>query len=332
MTHELLSLFCGSGGLDHGFQSAGFNTVLALDNSEDAVLSYNANALQKNEVARVADISTLMPKDFVAMIPATAHPVGLIGGPPCQGFSRGNVSADPDDPRNRLPYRYADLLRAANDVYNLHFFVFENVIGLLQPKHRERYKRILGRLRKCGFTVFTHQLNASDFEVPQRRRRLFIIGFNSTLYPAVEFQPPALKSARRTVADAIKGLPRPTFYRKNLEPSDVPHHPNHWTMVPRSPKFHGPQQSSGRSFKILDWNDVSPTVAYGNREIHVHPDGDRRLSVFEALLLQGFPRDYYLAGTFSSQVTQVSNAVPPPMAKAIALQIKSFLKEPVAAK
>jgi DNA (cytosine-5)-methyltransferase 1 len=83
----------------------------------------------------------------------------------------------------------------------------------------------------------------------------------------------------------------------------------YYASLNKSRKFSSGRLSTGRSFKLLAWDEVSPTIAYGNREIHVHPNGGRRLSVFEAMLLQGFPSDYILTGTLSSQVTQISNAV-----------------------
>ena len=86
-------------------------------------------------------------------------------------------------------------------------------------------------------------------------------------------------------------------------------------------------QRAGRSFRRLEWDKPSPTVAYGHREIHVHPDGRRRLSIFEAMRLQGFPTDFVLEGTFSSQVEQVSNAVPPPLAEALATAIKVAMRK-----
>jgi DNA (cytosine-5)-methyltransferase 1 len=77
----------------------------------------------------------------------------------------------------------------------------------------------------------------------------------------------------------------------------------------------------GRSFKRLSWSDASPTIAFGNREIHIHPTGTRRLSIYEAMLLQGFPASFVLEGNLSEQVEQVSNAVPPPLAKSVAAAI-----------
>jgi DNA (cytosine-5)-methyltransferase 1 len=102
-------------------------------------------------------------------------------------------------------------------------------------------------------------------------------------------------------------------------------------MVPKSKNFTTPGAlvqgtARGRSFRTLDWKQPSPTIAYGNREVHVHPSGRRRLSVYEALLLQGFPREYELRGSLSAQITQVSEAVPPPLAEAIAASIKANLE------
>jgi len=323
MKLELLSLFCGAGGLDRGFHDAGFDTVLALDNSADAVKTFNLNA--GSAVAQVSDLAALTPKSFLAMVSPNAKPVGLIGGPPCQGFSRGNVCRDPSDPRNLLPYRYADLLAAANRAFKLHFFVFENVIGLTGPKYKNRFAKILSRFEAAGFNVFQGELNASDFAVPQRRRRLFVIGLNKTFYPNVMFDFPKGRHERRTVSDAIADLPAPLFFRRDLNPEMIPFHPNHWTMMPKSSKFKSGKPSTGRSFKKILWDDVSPTVAYGNREIHVHPHGNRRLSVLEAMLLQGFPATYTLTGSLSSQISQISNAVPPPVAEAIAIKLRTVV-------
>ena len=127
----------------------------------------------------------------------------------------------------------------------------------------------------------------------------------------------------------IGDLPEPAFCARDLEKSAIPHHENHWTMRPVSKRFSAPggAQRAGRSFRRLEWDKPSPTVAYGHREIHVHPDGRRRLSIFEAMRLQGFPTDFVLEGTLSSQVEQVSNAVPPPLAEALATAIKVAMRK-----
>jgi A/G-specific adenine glycosylase len=100
-------------------------------------------------------------------------------------------------------------------------------------------------------------------------------------------------------------------------------------MNPRSTKFKNGIHGDGRSFRRLKWGRPSFTVAYGNREVHVHPNGKRRLSVYEAMRLQGFPEYYLLCGNFSEQITQVSDAVPPPLAAALAESINRTIYEPV---
>jgi DNA (cytosine-5)-methyltransferase 1 len=205
--------------------------------------------------------------------------------------------------------------------------VFENVIGLTRPKHAARLSAIVARLKLAGFNVFRGELDASDFGVPQRRRRLFLVGLNRELYPRLEYEFPVGSGPKRNVADVLQDLPPPLFYSRSLSADKIPFHQNHWTMMPKSAKFAAGALATGRSFKRLAWDAVSPTVAYGNREIHVHPDGSRRLSILEAMLLQGFGRENQLSGSLSSQVTQVSNAVPPPVAEAIALSIKNCVLE-----
>ena len=100
-------------------------------------------------------------------------------------------------------------------------------------------------------------------------------------------------------------------------------------MRPKSPKFFDGSLTQGewssRSFKTLAWDKPSITVSYGHREVHVHPEGKRRLSVYEAMKIQGFPDDYVLTGTLSEQIDQISEAVPPPLAHAVANSISSAL-------
>jgi DNA (cytosine-5)-methyltransferase 1 len=314
--------------MDNGFRRERFRVILACDNFDPAVRSYNFNA--KRRTARVVDLNTTTPDMIIKFIENRSSPVrpeGVLGGPPCQGFSRGNAQADPQDPRNLLPFRYAEILASLNRRYALKFFVFENVLGLTNPRHVARYRAICRAFQNAGFNLFQGELDAQDFGVAQLRRRLFVVGLNRELFPHTEFQFPSGSRDRVTVREVIAGLPPPTFFKQDLTPSEIAFHPNHWTMQPKSEKLRGASPTDGRSFRRLSWDEVSPTVAYGNREIHVHPDGGRRLSVFEAMLLQGFPRSYRLSGNFSQQITQVSNAVPPPLAQALARRLQETIRE-----
>lgn len=327
----LLSLFCGAGGLDLGFEDAGYEIAMAFDIRSDSIRSYNHNRAHVNpSVGHCMDIRTLTLDKLDEIKGGEFRPSGIIGGPPCQSFSRANKSQTPDDPRHELPFIYAELINALNKRHPVPFFAFENVTGLHEEPHRKKFQELKDFFDTAGFTVSEVVLNANDFGVPQNRFRLILVGLNKSIYKNKKWDPPGKTKDRLgkvTVRNAIHGLPEPTFFHKGLTAFDITHHPNHWCMVPKSRKFHTPGalisgNSSNRSFKTLAWDKPSITVAYGNREVHVHPSCHRRLSVFEAMLLQGFPETYELLGNLSSQITQVSEAVPPPMAKAIAISIK----------
>ena len=320
--------------MDLGFMRQGFVPIIAIDNDLIARDTYSRN--HGPGIAQPGDLSKLSGRDIVDLIEQLApgtRPRGVIGGPPCQSFSLSNVHNKPEDPKHLLPLHYAEILKTLNKKYHLDFFVFENVVGLKSKKHEEHYGRILRALEDAGFTIFEEELNASWFGVPQSRRRIFVVGISREFYPRIKFDfPTGREEPVLTVRDAIEGLPEPAYFSRNLRREDIPFHPNHWTMNPRSPKFitgsENEQSSSkknGRSFRRLNWDKPSWTVAYGHREIHVHPNGRRRLSIFEAMRLQGFPDDYELLGNLTQQVTQVSDAVPPPLARAIAQAIRQTI-------
>ena len=324
----IVSLFCGPGGMDLGFRREGFTTIFAIDDNQAAVDTYNWN--DSRNVALQTDIRVLSDRQIVNIVRKAAagdSPRGIIGGPPCQSFSLGNVRQKKHDPRSTLGQEYARILKALNDSFQLDFFVFENVLGLKSPKHHHRYNLIRRALENAGFNLFEQELDASTFGVPQKRRRFFVVGVNRFKFPDVIFKFPGCNAKKSvTVRDVLGDLPPPLFFKRKLRSNEIPFHPNHWAMNPKSPKFsNGEGSTDGRSFKRLAWDKPSWTVAYGNREVHVHPNGTRRLSVLEAMLLQGFPHAYQLHGTLSDQIRQVSDAVPPPLAQALARAIRKIL-------
>lgn len=319
----IVSLFCGAGGLDLGFRDAGFRIQTAIDVSEAAIRTHKRNFKRTAAVARdLTEIGAPGVLDEVRQSIETGSRVGVIGGPPCQGFSRANTSAGPDDPRNQLPLLFLDSIAALQEDYTVEFVVFENVLGLRDKKHRSLLDQLISKMEDQGFDTSELVLNATDYGVPQSRQRLLLVGMRSGCgYGDVS---PRRRRGRLTVRDAISGLPQPTFFRRDLRPDQIPFHPNHWTMQPKSARFRDGSTASrsGRSFKTLAWDEPSPTVAYGHREIHVHPTGTRRLSIYEALQLQGFPSSFVLEGNLSEQVDQVSNAVPPPVARSVAKAVR----------
>lgn len=323
---KVVSLFAGAGGLDWGFHNHGFKISLAIDFSSAAVKTHRKNFKDTHSV--VADLLQLGPNGVLSQV--TEHiprgkRIGIIGGPPCQGFSRANIRSQTDDPRNRLPSLYIDIVETLKQHYTVEFVVFENVLGIKDNKHSATYRSILDRLGKLDFAVTEKELCSLDFGVPQNRRRIILSAMRAGQgYSTVK---PKKRKGLRTVRETIGKLAEPIFFQRNLDPLCFPLHPNHWTMRPKSGRFKDPESnnSEGRSFRRLAWDEPSPTIAFGHREIHVHPNGHRRLSIYEAMLLQGFPKSFVLDGTFSEQVEQVSNAVPPPLASSIAAAVKRVL-------
>jgi DNA (cytosine-5)-methyltransferase 1 len=230
-----------------------------------------------------------------------------------------------------MPLVFARLVHQLNSRNPVDFFVMENVVGLTHQRHRRMLRGATRLLRRAGFEVEQAILDAVDYHTPQTRRRLFLVGFNKTKFCGRRWSPPpAYEGPRLTVRDAIGGLLEPVHYAAGLASDHFPVHPNHWCMVPKSPKFRRigaltAGDFKSRSFKTLAWDKPSIAVAYGHREVHIHPEGARRLSVYEAMRLQGFPASYRLKGNLSSQIRQVSEAVPVPLAKAVAKSVAAQL-------
>lgn len=323
---RIVSLFSGAGGLDLGFHQVGFEIVFAVDQMAAAMQTHKHNFPTTTSIT--ADISVrdalsgkLIVLDEIAKTLTTGEAIGIIGGPPCQGFSRANPNSRADDPRNQMPTLYLEIVEALQTRYDVQFVVVENVMGIRDAKHSETFSGILTRLEELGLIAGVAEHSALDYGVAQTRNRVIITGFK-TETAARAFRPRTVsrEDVDLTVRGAIGHLPPPTFFSKSLEVEDIALHPNHWTMNPRSKRFTGEtdDHAPSRSFRRLMWDSPSPTVAYGHREIHVHPDGTRRLSILEAMLLQGFPTSFALKGNLSQQVEQVSNAVPPPVARSLA--------------
>lgn len=322
----VVSLFSGAGGLDWGFHYHGFKIPLAIDVSAAAIKSHKRNFKKTQSV--VANLISLGPSGVLAKVQeeiSVGGRIGVIGGPPCQGFSRANVNSQSDDPRNKLPALYLDIIETLQQHYTVEFVVFENVLGIKDKKHSATYKAIVDRLSGLGFVVTEKELCALDFGVPQNRRRIVLSAMRDGQGYADVI--PRKRKSISSVREAIGELVEPAFFQRNLDPASIPLHPNHWTMRPKSQRFKNfkKAQSGGRSFRKLAWEEPSPTVAFGHREIHVHPNGRRRISIYEAMLLQGFPKTFVLEGNLSAQVEQVSNAVPPPLARSIAAAVKRAL-------
>lgn len=322
---NIVSLFCGAGGLDLGFKQAGYKITIALDYCTQAISTHKSNF--QSTTALQTDIEKIGAVGVVDLIRERLElgiQIGIIGGPPCQGFSTANTNSSAADPRNNLASIYMEIVGLLCKEYEVKFVIMENVTGIRTTKHQDTFTELQNNLITHGFNAFVSELNSADFGVPQFRKRVFLVGLRAD--EDQQFLFPISNAKSRTVRDAIEDLPEPALYYRGITTDDIPHHPNHWTMRPMSKRFKAKDfgKQSSRCFRIVDWNKPSNTIAFGNREIFVHPNGHRRLSIYEAMLLQGFPKYFHLKGTLSSQVTQVSNAVPPPVAKALAHRLKTY--------
>jgi len=324
--HYLLSLFCGCGGLDLGFHRAGFETAMGYDLRSDSLASWARSFPSGKALNR--DISTLTLDQLDRDFGSEFTPEGVIGGPPCQGFSLANRYGGEHDPRNKLVHKFFEVALALHRRSPLKFIAMENVPALAGSRGRAILEYEIENLKRHGFRVTNTVLDAVEYGVPQHRKRLFLVAFNSD-HAGAAWAPPMPSTQRTTVRAAIGALPEPVHYDAKLVASDIPFHPNHWCMAPKSKKFQSGELHQGyvskRSFKTLAWDMPSYAASYGNREVHIHPNCLRRLSVLEAMIIQGFPMESVLLGSMSSQIKQVSEAVPPPLASAVAQSIASQL-------
>lgn len=324
---ELLSLFCGCGGMDLGFEKAGFRTSLAYDRREPGLKSWQSNRKFGKAVNR--DIAKITLKQIDQDYGSEFTPIGVVGGPPCQGFSVANRYGSADDPRNKLVTKFFNVALSLHRRSPLAFIVMENVPAIQGVRGGGILEKQKAKLKRNGFSVYEDVLDAQNYGVAQRRRRLFLVAINKSLDNAENWQFPDVSKKIKTVRDVIAKLPEPIYFGRGLDPKSIPYHPNHWCMQPKSPKFTSGELKEGfvekRSFKTLSWDQPSYTACYGNREVHIHPEGHRRLSVFEAMKIQGFNKSYKLVGTMSDQITQVSEAVPPPLAAKVAKELHKLV-------
>lgn len=164
-----IDLFCGAGGMTQGFKKAGYETVIGVDFDQSACLTYKVNNPEINTIC--ADLTDNKTKEYIINI-AKREKVDLIcGGPPCQGFSMAGKRFI-DDPRNQLFKEYLYLV----DNIKPKVFVFENVEGLLTFQHGLIYQQILDEFSNIGYNISAKMLKASDYAVPQKRKRIILIG------------------------------------------------------------------------------------------------------------------------------------------------------------
>ncbi len=296
------SLFSGAGGLDLGFQKAGYKLVWANDNDHDSVETYKLNFGDHCVLANIEDID-------VSSIPDVDI---IIGGFPCQGFSVANMKRHVDDSRNVL---YKSFVKAVT-VKQPKYFLAENVKGILSIAKGEVFKLIVEEFSNAGYRCRYALVNAADYGVPQNRQRVLIFGVRKDLDVAEIDWPPKTTHENNhvSIGKALADLPDPDGEHNLL---------NHVYSAFKL-KFNG-----YISNRAVDPDKPSPTITArgdtkGGAMIIHHPSNTRRITCREAAVIQGFPLDFKFYGSMTSVYRQVGNAVPSQLAFAAASQIKKY--------
>ena len=356
----LLSFFTGGGFLDMGFEKKGFYTVWANEKNERFVeyFLHGYSSWQKSRrrgiklpYIETRPIEELSPISVIRRAFPQGKPefFGIIGGPPCPDFSQAGNHAGKNGSNGKLTAYYVQMIQSLKPT----FFVLENVSGLAKyKKHRKHLEEIISSLINSGYLVDFRILNALEFGVPQHRERLFLIGFKKkSLYLNSHangswFSWPENKKYKD--AKILFDWPDKNKFREKIrKPRNLPielcvgnymlsekqtkYVPNgNNFFLPHSKRFKkiAEGDTSRKSFKRLHRYRYSPTACYGNNEVHLHPTEPRRISLREAMRLQGIPDEYILPDDIFLQPSfkMISNGVPVPLAEQVASSIQKALK------
>jgi DNA (cytosine-5)-methyltransferase 1 len=324
MQLSAVDLFCGAGGLSLGLEQAGFETQMALDIDKDACATYRAAFAGKGIAVTCANASSF---DF-----APWKGVDLVaGGPPCQPFSTGGLRQGQKDERDLLPM----FVRAVQDI-EPQAFLLENVPGLATLTHQTYLHNVLNPLFEC-YTIFGPLvLNASDFGVPQSRRRLVTIGVRGAAIDIEKMRVSQRVDAGAVLTDKPKGEPNLSkiVYAKTPDLRPDPYHGQLFNGGGRAIDLTRPAptilaSAGGNKTHFIDiGNHVPPYhrhLMQGGAPRHGELPDARRLTVAESAALQTFPDGMVFHGARSSQYAQVGNAVPPKFAAALGVAIAEAL-------
>lgn len=338
-----LSLFCGAGGLDIGFKKAGFNLIDAFDNNHDACLTFERN------IGKVT-LCDLSNESFSNQI--SYNPDIIIGGPPCQGFSKGGRMKISDS-RNKLIWNFASIVKNLNPK----IFVMENVPNLfIHSKFAEIKEKLIEYFEEENFTIQEFLLNAKNFGVPQNRKRAILIGIQNdkVVWPNIKKYYSPIVTVREAISDLPNAgiFPNTGICTAKIVPCKNP--------VLRASAYTGMLfNGCGRPINLdSQCNTIIATIG-GNRtpiiDIEALKDSSvkpwietyydfivnnknqnlfndsiistklRRLTIKEAALIQTFPISFEFLGSKTSQFKQIGNAVPCNLSYGIAKYIKELL-------
>lgn len=341
----IVELFSGCGGTSLGFEMAGFEVVLGCDIHSPSIDTFKTN--HKNCSTILGDIRKVNPETIKELLNGRQIDV-LMAGVPCQGFSLNNRKRHENDDRNLLYKEYVRFI----EVLQPKVVVLENVSGMKSTgNYVEEIERDLSRAG--NMVVKSKMLYAPDYGVPQKRSRLVFVGLKGEVFDFSKIKKthgPETDTPYVTVKEAIGDLPslkpkesnkryksEPFSEYQNLmrintngsvESHIAPNHPQATIEKIRSTKPGEPMYPKFKQRIRLAWDSLSPTQVSGGIRPQFqfgHPEDARGLTIRERCRIQSFPDDFVVKGGIVQGRVQTGNAVPPLLAKAVALAIKNYL-------
>lgn len=332
-----IDLFSGCGGLSCGLKEAGFRVVAAVEIDTKAQTTYKLNHPDVQLYGQ--DIRKLEPAAVLKDLGLQSGELDLLAGcPPCQGFSRlrtKNQKTSVKDDRNNL---VADFLRFVK-VMNPKTIMLENVPALAKDG---RFTHMRNQLGEFGYKIVVHVLDAADYHVPQRRKRLIMLA-SRVHEPMI-----APKAGNRvTVRHAFAGVGAPSKTKDKLHGLAENRSQAVRDLIAMIPKDGGSRLDLGEEHQLechkrsdgftdvygrMSWDDVSPTITSGcnnpSKGRFLHPSQNRAITLREAALLQGFPKDYKFDVSHGKGAIalMIGNALPPPFIAAHANALRQGLQ------
>jgi DNA (cytosine-5)-methyltransferase 1 len=326
---KAIDLCCGLGGISLAARQLGIKPILGVDICVNALKSYKNNFPKADTINLdlTSNGSTAKIIDYLKQHKIDTQDLYVVSGPPCQGFSVAG-KREVSDPRNNLIVNIAKLITTIKPKAA----IVENVSFIKNKKYSRIINRFKKQLTDAKYFIEEFELNAQDYGVPQRRRRVFFLITAKKISQAdyVKFFESQKKKAPK-ISQAFVGLPlarvRPDDYSDELS---VAGFYNHFAMqhsekvkqkIARIKPGKGPF-----SYRKLNPDNYAPTLVAGHRAPPVHYKYPRSITTREAARIQSLPDSFRIYGNFGSQIQQVANAVPPKLAKVVLKTLMTFVE------
>lgn len=332
---QLISLFSGCGGLDLGFEKAGFEIPVANEIDKKIWATFRANHPKTHLIE--GDIRKVNKEDLQEFLNGEVD--GIIGGPPCQSWSEAGSLKGIEDARGQLFFDYIRILKE----FQPKFFLAENVSGMLANRHSEAVQNIFRLFESAGYDVTFTMVNAKDYGVAEERKRVFYIGFRHDLHIRFGFPKGSTKEDEKklTLRDVIWDLQEsavPAGPKNHHNPAAINN--NEYFTGAYSPIF----MSRNR---VKSWDEQAFTVQASGRQCQLHPQAPkmeklgnntcrfvegkehlyRRMTIREVARVQGFPDEFqFLYEDTNTAYKMIGNAVPVNLAYEIASAIRKYLE------